>query len=208
MLIALAPSVYLVYVLEILKFRRFVRTERPTDDEVARRNSRQASSRPSDPPGNPDRFAFPPSEGGSYAYCDEAHLHAATGRQRRRGQRCALQHARILSLVSRTAGTAREISSVTTVTSHPSLGAVVLPPTDHHHLNQGKIAVYTTEMNRQMLCQRAADLPDQRAEHLRLLRESGHPPSRRKAAPRRGWPPRPARAARRLDGDTARRALA
>jgi hypothetical protein len=68
--------------------------------------------------------------------------------------------------------------------------------------------VHTTELNRQMLSQRPADLSDHRAEHLRLLRESGHPPSRRKAAPRRGLAVVLARAARRLDGETARRALA
>lgn len=63
-------------------------------------------------------------------------------------------------------------------------------------------------MNRQVLCQRTADLPRHRAEHLRLLRESGHPPSRRTAAPRRGLAVVLARAARRVDGETARRALA
>jgi hypothetical protein len=68
--------------------------------------------------------------------------------------------------------------------------------------------VHTTELNRQMLSQRAADLSDHRAEHLRLLRESGHPPSPRRNAPRRGLAVVLARAARRLDGDTARRALA
>jgi hypothetical protein len=68
--------------------------------------------------------------------------------------------------------------------------------------------VFTTEMQREMLRQRTADLPSHRAEQLRLLRESGHPPSRRKAAPRRGLAVVLARAARRLDGDTARRALA
>jgi hypothetical protein len=73
---------------------------------------------------------------------------------------------------------------------------------------KGKTAVHTTEMNRQMLSRRTADLPGHRAEHLRLLRESGHPPSRRRAAPRRGLTTVLARAARRLDGDTARRALA
>jgi hypothetical protein len=68
--------------------------------------------------------------------------------------------------------------------------------------------VFTTEMQREMLRQRTADLPRHRAEHLRLLRESGHPPSRRKAAPRRGLAVVLARAARRLDGETARRAIA
>jgi hypothetical protein len=68
--------------------------------------------------------------------------------------------------------------------------------------------VFTTEMQREMLRQRTADLPRHRAEHLRLLRESGHPPSRRRAAPRRGLAVVLARAARRLDGDTARRAIA
>jgi hypothetical protein len=71
--------------------------------------------------------------------------------------------------------------------------------------------VHTTELNRQVLEQRsgaAADLPRHRAEHMRLLRESGHPPSQRKAAPRRGLAAVLARAARRLDGETARRALA
>jgi hypothetical protein len=68
--------------------------------------------------------------------------------------------------------------------------------------------VFTTEFNRQMLSQRTADLAAHRNEHLRLLRESGDPPSRRKAAPRRGLATVLARAARRLDGETARRALA
>jgi hypothetical protein len=68
--------------------------------------------------------------------------------------------------------------------------------------------VNTTEMNRQMLSQRVADLADHRAEQLRLLRESGHPPSRRKAAPRRGLATVLAHAARWLDGETARRAVA
>jgi hypothetical protein len=63
-------------------------------------------------------------------------------------------------------------------------------------------------MNRQMLSQRVAHLSDHRAEHRRLLRESGHPPPRRKAAPRRGLATVLALAARRLDGETARRALA
>lgn len=63
-------------------------------------------------------------------------------------------------------------------------------------------------MNRQMLRRRMADLPDRRAQHLRLLRESGHPPSRRRAAPRRGLAVVLALAARRLDRETARRALA
>lgn len=63
-------------------------------------------------------------------------------------------------------------------------------------------------MHRQLLSQRVADPCDRRAEHLRLLRESGHPPSRRVAAPRRGLASVLARAARRVDGDTARRALA
>jgi len=75
-------------------------------------------------------------------------------------------------------------------------------------MTEGKIAVNTTEMNRQMLGRRMADPSDHRAEHLRLLRESGHPPSRRKAAPRRGLAAVLALAARRLDGETARRALA
>jgi hypothetical protein len=68
--------------------------------------------------------------------------------------------------------------------------------------------VHTTELNRQMLRRPAADLTDHRAQHLRLLRESGHPPSRRKAAPRRGLATVLALAARRLDGETARRAIA
>jgi hypothetical protein len=68
--------------------------------------------------------------------------------------------------------------------------------------------VFTTEMQHEMLRQRTADLPRHRAEQLRLLRESGHPPSRRPAAPRRGLAVVLARAARRLDGDTARRAIA
>ena len=63
-------------------------------------------------------------------------------------------------------------------------------------------------MHREMLRQRTANLPSHRGEQRRLLRESGHPPSRRKAAPRRGLAAVLARAARRLDGDTARRALA
>lgn len=73
---------------------------------------------------------------------------------------------------------------------------------------EGKIAVHTTELNRQVLSQRVADPRHDRAEHLRLLRESGHPPWRRKAAPRRGLAVVLARAARRLDGETARRAVA
>ena len=63
-------------------------------------------------------------------------------------------------------------------------------------------------MNRQMLSQRTADPGRHRAEQLRLLRESGHPPSQRKAAPRRGLAVVLARAARRLDRETARRAIA
>jgi len=63
-------------------------------------------------------------------------------------------------------------------------------------------------MHHQLLRRRAADLPRHRAEHLRLLRESGHPPSRPRAAPRRGLATLLALAARRLDGETARRALA
>ena len=63
-------------------------------------------------------------------------------------------------------------------------------------------------MQHEMLRQRTADLPRDRAKHLRLLRESGHPPSRHRAAPRRGLAVLLARAARRLDGDTARRAVA
>lgn len=66
----------------------------------------------------------------------------------------------------------------------------------------------TTELHRQLLSQRVADVPRHRAEHLRLLRESGHPPSRRKAAPRRGLATVLAHAARWLDGETARRAVA
>jgi hypothetical protein len=68
--------------------------------------------------------------------------------------------------------------------------------------------VNTTELHRQLLSQRVADVPRHRAEHLRLLRESGHPPSRRKAAPRRGLATVLAHAARWLDGETARRAVA
>ncbi len=63
-------------------------------------------------------------------------------------------------------------------------------------------------MQRKMLRQRTADLPRHRAEQLRLLRESGHPPSRRRVAPRRGLAVLLARAARRLDRETARRAIA
>ncbi len=92
------------------------------------------------------------------------------------------------------------------MTSHPSPGRWSTPTTNH--TTEGKTAVLTTEMNRQILRQRPADLPCHRAEQLRLLRESGHPPSRRRIAPRRGLAAMLAHAARRLDGETARRAVA
>jgi hypothetical protein len=85
---------------------------------------------------------------------------------------------------------------------------VVALQTTNHHPDEGKTTVFTNEMQREMLRQRTADLPRHRAEHLRLLRESGHPPSRRRIAPLRAVALILAVTAGRIDRETARRVIA